>query len=218
MPETNKYQEPRRQEPNWVDVGTFLVLAATLIVVSIYTCEAHRQNELTREAITTQTRPYLRVAIKPETFSLSKTPPTAGRNDRTMSIQFSVANGGKLPGYARIQAGIVWESQHRGREPNTPQPTTNLGSRFIFPDQDNGLLTAYSKNLTPGDIEDLRVDAHGKLFAVVQVYYGPDDHLATAYPLQVCLVYPFEVAGDAQQGKIDGEGEPCPGEEMNYAK
>jgi hypothetical protein len=45
MVETNEEQRRPTQEPNWVDIGTLIVLTLTLMAVGFYACEAHRQSD-----------------------------------------------------------------------------------------------------------------------------------------------------------------------------
>src|ERR1035441_9266500 len=146
VPPSGEDESQRKRKPNWVEIWTFIVLVITLAIVVWYASEAHRSNTLTLQAIETNTRPFIKVDFKPETFALRPAEEDSFQN--TVSIQFTIENTGKLPAPARVQAGAEWETSERSKAPDKPTPNSNVGSRFLFPQQDSGLLTALGSQMT----------------------------------------------------------------------
>jgi len=215
MPTANDHQGTHTHKPNWVDISTLSVLAAILVVVSIYTCYAGRQNELTRQAIELNTRPYVKVIFEPTTFALDRKIPSGVANPQTMSIQFSIKNTGKLPACASVQANATWESPSKRREPHAPAANNALGRRFIFPDQENGYLTAYdTRGMTAGDLVNLQNDKKGVFYVAVDVFYGLSCE-QRPYVTRTCTAYPIHFE-EGHSPTLEA-GEPCD-ENSNYAK
>lgn len=134
-----------RGADRWIELALATVIAGATVVNA---CVANRQWSAIAKNNEIITRPYVKIDLKPETFSTERqNPNTPGRY---LSIQFSIENTGRLPALTNVQVGLVWETRNRQR-PHKPSSSSGVGRRFLFPQQDSGLFTAYSDSpLTDG--------------------------------------------------------------------
>jgi hypothetical protein len=203
---------------DWVDYLGVWIALATLIVASCAAIGAgfaayftYRQWDTATRTLEAAVRPYLKVDFLPDSFAMQRHPNGGGQ---VMSIQFTIENTGKLPAPARVQAGVAWESRTHTRAPNEPAGTNNVGQRYLFPKQESGRFTAYSKDLTAGDLAQLRANDFRRLLVAVWIGYGEFPNSASR-EIRACTVYQIEGPFEAMRLGI---GEPCPDNYPNEPK
>jgi hypothetical protein len=167
MPEPDKKDYPPTQKPNGVEIWSAVVLTLTLIVVSIYTCEAHRQNVLTQQAIELNTRPYVGVVIN----GMSDVPPFTPAGGQKLSLAVAYINFGKLPAGVHIQRTLMLSTDRLESGPDlvgasdkremvSPPPAMNI---------DN---VKSPQPLTAGQVADLHDGHGGWLYFRAHMTYG----------------------------------------------
>ena len=158
-------------------------------------------------------RSYIKIAMLPNTFSLM---PRVGGNE--MSMQFTIANTGKLPAPAHVQGEILWSGANHERGPWT---LDSLGERFLFPEQDGGQFSIKSPVISDGQLIDLKSNTSRSVYVTVQVLYGPNPSQLEERATQICTVHPLKWDGSQyslEAGKLCPDGTVYPGEPSNYAK
>ncbi len=163
MPEPappGSYPHPKKHDAfEWVGL---LVGVLTLIAVATYTAVQICQTRLTRQAIETSTRPYIKVVLNPGSFGL-------GPNGADYQLTFTVGNYGKLPANANIQESTRWEA---GSHSRGPKSFNARGLKFIFPDQPlPSCLAAHLPRLSDGEVVDLKSNG-GMLIVDVMIQYN----------------------------------------------
>lgn len=154
-------------------------------------------------------RPYVKIDLLPDSFKVG---PRVGGTE--MSMQFSIANTGKLPAPVNIGGEILWSGAHHERG---PWSFATLGQLFLFPNQDSGILTVKSPVLSDGQMTDLKSNTNRSAYVTIQVLYGPDPRRLADRLVRVCMIY--AIKWDGSQFSLD-VGETCPDDSSgrsNYA-
>src|SRR5262249_3461487 len=149
---------------------------------------------------------YVKIDLMPETFAIG---PVPGRGGSPMSMQFKVTNTGKLPANASIQATASWESLKHPADRQALRSSNNLGNRFLFADQDSGMLTAYTNGLSDGELLDLKANTARSFYIRAEVLYGPDAYHLAERAARIC--YNYLIVWDGSRYTL-GAGGPDPEE------
>ena len=179
----------RENRPTAIDVWTAIVLTITMVAVVWYTWEADRQNEFTKRAIETASRPYLAVSAHEQGFTTAITSSSAG--GAIPVVPFYVVNHGKLPADAHIRSAVVYS---KTRIPSIDGlDGAREKHRFIFSETSGDALVALGREaLTSGQLSDIQ-DGIGFIYLAVEVNYGN-------YYTRICEEFPIAPAETAAQG------------------
>src|SRR5215467_4499206 len=93
-----------RPETNWVDIATFVVLLLTLVAVALYTWEAMIAIRLTRQALETDFRPYIRPVPYDRSIALY--------SGRPIQIDVRFANLGRRPARVTSRGSVIYSGSH----------------------------------------------------------------------------------------------------------
>lgn len=151
------------------------------------------------------TRPYIKIDILPESFAIGTVPQRGGS---VMSIQFTITNTGKLPAPVRVQTATSWQSVKHQLDQSTLRSYSNLGQRFLFPEQDSGRFTSYTNGLSDGEMLDLKANSSRQFYIRVMALYGPDEQHLGERSVLICNAYQINWNGE---GYSLGAGETDPG-------
>src|SRR5271166_722561 len=167
-------------KPNAIDVWTAFVLTITMVAVVWYTWEANRQNEFTKRAIETASRPYLAVSAHEQGFTTAITSASAG--GAIPVVPFYVVNHGKLPADAHIKSAVVYS---KTRIPSIDGlDGAREKHRFIFSETSGDAQVALGREaLTSGQLADIQ-SGIGFIFLAVEVNYGN-------YFTKICEEFPI---------------------------
>jgi hypothetical protein len=157
MPQPDKKGNSARKEPNWVDVGTLIVLTLTLIAVGLYTHAAYVQSELVKQSIDISSRPLLSARYD------RRHNPKIGEK---FTYDLYINNLGKSPTKAHTR-GIVRYSLERISN------TTSLATekvQLVWPGYGVHETIESSDNLTEGQISDMRA-GKGWLYVKAEITY-----------------------------------------------
>jgi hypothetical protein len=179
----------RENRPTAIDIWTAIVLTVTMVAVVWYTWEANRQNEFTKRAIETASRPYLAVSAHEQGFTTAITSSSAG--GAIPVVPFYVVNHGKLPADAHIRSAVVYS---KTRIPSIDGlDGAREKHRFIFSETSGDALVALGREaLTSGQLSDIQ-DGIGFIYLAVEVNYGN-------YYTRICEEFPIAPAETAAQG------------------
>lgn len=182
-------EKNRASKSTAIDIWTAIVLTITMVAVVWYTWEADRQNEFTKHAIETASRPYLAVSAHEQGFTTAISSASAG--GAIAVVPFYVVNHGKLPADAHIKSAVVYS--------NTRIPTIDgldgvkEKHRFIFSETSGDALVALGREaLTSGQLADIQ-NGIGFIYLAVEVKYGN-------YFTKICEEFPIAPAEAAAQG------------------
>jgi hypothetical protein len=182
MPSTdiqNSERPPRK--PNWVEVGTLVLLALNLIAVGVYAYEAYKQNALTGQAIEVQSRPYLACGFSPDRLQ-------TGNGGVAISWPLNMTNSGKLPGNGYIKAAVAYSTTDLTAGPSLDASCVHEQHIVVWPGGTDTSTIAHScEGFTAGQLSDFRAGA-GWVFTAADVKYGQGHHT------HVC--YKFKAASD----------------------
>jgi hypothetical protein len=183
-----------------LDLGTLLVLLATMLGVFWYASEAQQANTLTQTAIDTQSRPYLRIQIDPDGF----------KTDYIVSVPFLVINEGKLPARTIIGRGSLYaksDSDVNGRI--LSNLVSSQENKFIFNGDPQQFSAPSSEPLSPGTLVDLK-SGQGAIYVAIALSYG-------TYHTTVCEMFGLKPTADpAGLPKLYFRS-MCGGEDLNSA-
>lgn len=212
MPEAKKNHEASSNKSNpakhvskdtIINFLTLVVLSVTMCGVYWYASEARNANQLTREVIETQSRPYLKIKIYPETFSTDTFTSTAG--GLVVSMQFSIENIGKFPAYTLISASMIYQRDNVavGWRANGGQER-----RFIFPGESQEKFHVRGTwALSEGDLVDMKTKGYVRI--MITLNYGHSSN-HTIYTTRICQ--DFIIRNGALQ-----DGSSCPEDDCNFA-
>lgn len=158
MPPTDDNKNPGAQEPNWVDKWTLYVLAATLVVIAVYTCETHQTNDLTRKALELNARPYISADI------ITCHPPLAGQKLECMA---GMENTGKVPANAYVRAIAVYSLD---KFTTVPLPVTET-HHLVWIGKTVGEIVGTAEPITEGQLKDI-LAGRGYLYLHILIRYG----------------------------------------------
>lgn len=161
---------------DWVDIATFVVLLLTLIAVSLYTWEAMVAIALTRQALETDFRPYIRPIPSDRSIALY--------SGRPIQIDVRFANLGRRPVLVTSRGSVTYSQSHLDK--GSPR-FSDLPARFIWPgdspDKETRVEIDSNEVLDDKQRDDMN-EGRGWLYLNVEVKY---EH----YMTRICYEYPF---------------------------
>jgi hypothetical protein len=182
-------EKNRDNKPNAIDLWTAIVLTITMVAVVWYTWEADRQNEFTKRAIETASRPYLAVSAHEQGFTTSISSASAG--GAIAVVPFYVVNHGKLPADAHIKSAVVYSKTRIPAIDGLDRVKEK--HRFIFSETSGDALVALGREaLTGGQLADIQ-SGIGFIYLAVEVRYGN-------YYTRICEEFPIAPAENVAQG------------------
>jgi hypothetical protein len=169
----------RANKPNAIEIWTAMVLTITMVAVVWYTWEADRQNEFTKRAIETASRPYLAVSAHEQGFTTAISSASAG--GAIAVVPFYVVNHGKLPADAHIKSAVVYS---KTRIPAIDGlDSVKEKHRFIFSETSGDALVALDREaLTSGQLTDIQ-SGIGFIYVAVEVA-TTSQRFAKSFPSQ----------------------------------
>ncbi len=197
---TSESQADNRSAANWVDIATFVVLLLTLIAVALYTWEAMVAIRLTRQALETDFRPYIRPVPYDRSIALY--------SGRPIQIDVRFVNLGRRPTRVTSRGSVIYSESHLVK--GSPR-FSELPAKFIWPGDSPDKETHVVIN-SDGVLDDKQRDdmneGRGWLYVNVQAEY---EH----YTTRSCYEYPFvthalvlgtpKLCSDASSNCIDAE-------------
>lgn len=173
MPESHKHEYTSAQKPNWVDIGTFIVLSVTLLAVIFYACEAHRQNELTKNIIRMNSR-----ASIGGVWDSHKVVPQVNQK---FNIPLGLINFGQST-VADVTTIAVYTLD---KIPEPSLASAETIRKFVWPRPIGNLFDTYSDDaVTDAQLNDMRA-GRGWLLVKTVIVYGPyTTKMCTSLPLQ----------------------------------
>jgi hypothetical protein len=173
---TNDRPADNRSAANWVDIATFAVLLLTLIAVALYTWEAMVAIRLTRQALETDFRPYIRPVPYDRSIALY--------SGRPIQIDVRFVNLGRRPTRVTSRGSVIYSEIHLDKG---SRRFSELPAKFIWPGDSPDKETHVVIN-SDGVLDDKQRDdmneGRGWLYVNVQVEY---EHYTTG----ICYEYPF---------------------------
>jgi len=165
-----------RTEANWVDIATFVVLLLTLIAVALYTWEAMVAIALTRRALETDFRPYIRPIPYDRSIALF--------SGRPIQVDVRFANLGRRSVCVRSRGSVTYSQSHLDKG---SLRFSELPARFIWPgdspDKETHVEINSNEVLDDKQREDMN-EGRGWLYVNVEVKYED-------YMTRICYEYPF---------------------------
>ena len=153
MPKPDEHKNHRTQNPNWVEISTLIVLTITLCGVLWYTCEAHRQNNLTesslgimKEQMNIENRAWVTVVdVKRDEFKIGK----------ETEITVSFANSGHTPAHNMngFVYGLYWDKPNFGTSCLQSDKDEEVSTTILGPQSVNSQTMYTERKLTATDIE-----------------------------------------------------------------
>lgn len=205
---------PAKERVGW-DRIIELIFAFAIVVATIGNVwVTHKQWTAMKESNQIQTRPYVKITLKPESFVLRS--PDDKRGD-SRTLKFQLTNVGKLPRLVLALSAVDWDGPGHARSANWPS-VAQSGREFLFPDEKGVEFSSQGMSITAGQISDLKEGGGGRLFVMVDSLYGPLDSSANPsndFETHICTSFALVHRGDEFQL---GESRPCNEADSNYAK
>jgi hypothetical protein len=145
-------EKNRAEKSTGTEIWTAIVLTITMVAVVWYTWEADRQNEFTKHAIETASRPYLAVSAREQGFTTAISSAAAGG---------AIAVVPFLRGESRQAAGRCAHQERGGVQQDQNFSHRRLDGlkekhRFIFSETNGDALVALDREaLTSGQLADI---------------------------------------------------------------
>ncbi len=168
MAQPDEHQHTVKTNPNWVDIGTLIVLTVTLVVVGLYTREAHRQSDLIQQTFDITSRPLLSAMFR------NIQNPKAGSK---LTFELVIKNLGKSPTKAHSKPSATYSLV----KIDSPPEASTEDIQLVWP---NSQVVAKGESLEPitdGQFSDMRA-GRGWLYLRAIVTY---DRFHTA----ICTEY-----------------------------
>jgi hypothetical protein len=196
IPEIKKDGGPEH-ECDWYQKGTLTVQTLTLVVLAItmkavfrYANDASRANDLTRRAIDVQSRPYIRIIVKPSQTvqRVERIMPGQQGAISTITLNFEVSNIGKLPAMGKLRRILEWSPTKLNSPPTLDG--ANETEEFTWPtlSTESWLPSTVlgDQNMTEGQHTDLRAGT-GFIYFRAEMRYGESGQYTTAVCWQLSL-------------------------------
>ena len=182
-------EKNRAEKSTGTEIWTAIVLTITMVAVVWYTWEADRQNEFTKHAIETASRPYLAVSAREQCFTTAISSAAAG--GAIAVVPFYVVNHGKLPADAHIKSAVAYSKTRISAIDGLDGLKEK--HRFIFSETNGDALVALDREaLTSGQLADIE-SGIGFIYLAVEVKYG-------GYFTRICDEFPIAPAETTSSG------------------